>query len=337
MATIFIKFKVLFYNFKRRVACCIKYIIHRGLSLLNLDGCIRTLVEGCEHDSFKVKMIPPPTFYQKGTVRVIEKFGSDVSLDLSNLTDHAGYFGYTDLGDRFLRSIIKKDFYIIDVGGNIGLKALEFGWLAPQGKVYSIEPDPTIFPILVENTSGCINNNISSYNFGFGNEIRRASLISVCPWNNGMNRIVENQEKFERYSSEARVEIELCKLDDFVMIEGLHKLDLIKIDAEGYEFEILNGSICSLLRFRPIVFIEIDSGNLANNNSTPGRVLKFLSDINYSIFDLTWRELNSQDSFTNCHLDVICIPWRDWSAKSSAVDFGISVGRGQGGSPSSIV
>jgi FkbM family methyltransferase len=46
-------------------------------------------------------------------------------------------------------------------------------------------------------------------------------------------------------------------LDSFVHNRGIDRVDLIKIDTDGYELEVLKGAADSLCRFRPIVIFEL--------------------------------------------------------------------------------
>jgi precorrin-6B methylase 2 len=57
----------------------------------------------------------------------------------------------------------------------------------------------------------------------------------------------------------------------------LDKLDLIKMDIEGFEYKVLKNSKRSLMKFRPKIIAEIHSPNLRL------KVLKILSDMKYEM------------------------------------------------------
>ena len=45
-------------------------------------------------------------------------------------------------------------------------------------------------------------------------------------------------------------------LDEYVAAEGLQRLDLIKLDVDGYEADVLEGAFQSILRFKPVIMAE---------------------------------------------------------------------------------
>ena len=45
-------------------------------------------------------------------------------------------------------------------------------------------------------------------------------------------------------------------LDDFVIREGLDRLDLIKIDVDGHEYPVLKGGTRTLARFQPDLLMD---------------------------------------------------------------------------------
>ena len=49
-------------------------------------------------------------------------------------------------------------------------------------------------------------------------------------------------------------------IDDYVKINKLSSVDLIKIDVEGYEGPVLEGALKSIEMFKPILFVEISWG-----------------------------------------------------------------------------
>jgi hypothetical protein len=61
-------------------------------------------------------------------------------------------------------------------------------------------------------------------------------------------------------------------------------MDVMKIDIEGYEMHALKGSVNSLRRFKPALFIEVGYTRLINNKTTPNELVKFLEDLGYKVF-----------------------------------------------------
>lgn len=58
-------------------------------------------------------------------------------------------------------------------------------------------------------------------------------------------------------NTENKINISIKKLDDVISEKQVRNIDFIKIDVEGFEFEVLKGAKHSLENFRPILFVEI--------------------------------------------------------------------------------
>ena len=94
------------------------------------------------------------------------------------------------------------------------------------------------------------------------------------------------------YSEAAMVDVRVVSIDAF----NFSRLDLIKIDVEGMEFEALAGAIKSIERHRPILFVEslkVDKAQLR----------AFLEDLNYSVVPvgLNFLAIHKKDK---CHASV---------------------------------
>jgi len=77
--------------------------------------------------------------------------------------------------------------------------------------------------------------------------------------------------------SDPGVGIAMHPLDSF----GLERIDLLKIDTEGYELPIVVGATDTLRRCRPVVVIE-QKGKEADNRGRPANeALAFLSDLGF--------------------------------------------------------
>jgi hypothetical protein len=88
-------------------------------------------------------------------------------------------------------------------------------------------------------------------------------------------------------SNNSGYEINVITLDN--KFKHLKKLDFIKIDAEGNEFEILKGSKDLINSLHPIIYFEFDPKKGVDTN----QILNFLESFNYIFYSLFHHILNS--------------------------------------------
>jgi FkbM family methyltransferase len=148
---------------------------------------------------------------------------------------------YTDV----LKKIIKNDWICADVGANIGYYSLLLAKLAPQGKVYAIEPNEELCGMI--KASAALNDfkNIEVINQAVGNE--NAVKTFYLSGDSGFSSL-KNID-----SAQKNVQVRETKLDDL-----LDKVDFIKIDTEGTAKDVVLGMAGILKNSRPkAIQIEI--------------------------------------------------------------------------------
>jgi FkbM family methyltransferase len=172
-----------------------------------------------------------------------------------------------------LRPYVHEGDVAIDVGANLGFMSGILGTLTgPNGRVFSFEPSPSTYPKLLEVLSVNGFTNVTAYNIGCGTEEQAVTLY--YPPSSG-HATIRPDEQITNCSREQVIRI--VKLDDFLG-PLLNRLDLIKIDTEGYEDEVLLGAVQLLRRFKPVIYIELCSQYLASSE----RAIMTLHELGYS-------------------------------------------------------
>ena len=248
------------------------------------------------------KLVPNNYQYKKGTIRKF-KTHNDVMLevDISDYVGHYLYYGFKDDGHEKLYELVKKGDYILDIGTNIGSTILQFAVLiGKEGFVYGFEPDSINYANCQRNIS--LNNfsNLEVSQIGLGDERGSFDLVVDTDSNRGGNRISDN------ISGKSTSKIVVERLDDWMQNKPIERVDLIKIDVEGYELKVLKGGEKSILKYKPIFFIELDEDNLKATGDSANKLIELLEEWNYSIIDsITGLPVKSTDNFINCHVDII--------------------------------
>ena len=148
--------------------------------------------------------------------------------------------------------------------------------------------------------------NIKLINQGLGNEKTTAFLYNVNANNGGMQRLLKENERNISYEKTA---VNIDRLDNSVIKFSIPRPSFIKIDVEGYEFNVLMGGKETILKYRPALFIELDDNNLREQGRTAKELIELIIHFQYKIINAaTGSAVDENTKFTNCHFDILCTP-----------------------------
>ncbi len=156
--------------------------------------------------------------------------------------------------DDFVKNIVKSGDKIIDVGAHWGVFSVLFGKLVGEyGKVYAFEASRKNFKILKKNI--CINKlsqTVKPYNLAIGNEEKKVNL-AIADTSSGHNSIYDKHLKgIKKYET-----ISQTTIDKFTEENSIKSIDLLKIDVEGYEYNVLKGAEETIKRSKDMwLFVE---------------------------------------------------------------------------------
>lgn len=152
----------------------------------------------------------------------------------------------------------KKDQVVIDVGVYYGDSAI---WWAKffNANVIAFEPNKKVFDIMQENIKlNNLENKITAYNVALGNGKEQSYTLQG--------------QMFAKSNSGERIETK--RLDDF----SFNQIDILKIDVEGFEYEVLEGAVNTITKFKPKIILEVHSKELKK------KCLEFLKGKGYIIY-----------------------------------------------------
>lgn len=238
-------------------------------------------VRGSEYQGFRYKFIPGASMYKPGSLRNVNRNGINYSLDISCLMQWYVYWDFKAKDRDCLYSLIRQGDIVFDIGTNIGETLLNFAKLTgTNGFVYGFEPDNENYTNVSENI--VLNNfkNIHVFKKAVSDRIETVKLYCVDTHNRGMNRILPDEET----ESASYIVLETTTLDNIMQENKIPKVDVMKIDIEGYEMHALSGAVDTLKKFKPSLFIEVGYTRLIKNNSHPVELIKLLEGLGYKIF-----------------------------------------------------
>lgn len=250
------------------------------------------------------RLIPPLYFYRAGSIRRVESDGLKYELDISRLIDHSIYFyKLNEPTWEILFNYIHHDSHVVDVGANIGFLSLRFAKIVKKGMVYSFEPDSENFKNLKNNVELNNFNNVKVFNKALGAKSETVLLYKIYTNNPGANRIL-----FEKPELPHKVErVEVGVFDDVADQQKISRVDVMKIDVEGFEIFVLQGALNIIAKCKPILFVELAEVNLRQHGYTAMSLVEFIENLGYDVKDARTMKVVDRHK-PDYHTDIICLP-----------------------------
>lgn len=160
--------------------------------------------------------------------------------------------GYETNFDKQLQQNIKKGDIVWDIGANIGHYTSLFSKLTGQtGSVIAFEPSPTNFSVLVNAVSHL--NNVLLKNFGLGNENSNVNFLQGVDDLGATSRILDKDK-----NSNNSITVPIKVADTLIETNEVLIPNIIKIDVEGFEYEVIQGLNKTLLNHQVrVIGVEI--------------------------------------------------------------------------------
>lgn len=188
-------------------------------------------------------------------------------------------------------SHLKAGQTFIDIGANIGQHSMYAASIVGEtGSVHAFEPIPSLYEQIQDSIkANAFEEIVHAHNCALGEEEKVEKLF--VSKNKGGSSLVNDDETQERISVHIK--------NGDKELSAIPNIDVIKIDVEGYEYEVLRGIRQTLTTHRPIIFIEF-SGNFyyTQGNNNGANILKLLRDLGYELFDI-------EDNLTKITDDVL--------------------------------
>jgi FkbM family methyltransferase len=163
----------------------------------------------------------------------------------------------------------------LDIGANIGLTALVLAALAPRGRVLAAEPSPRTVEALRETLRlNGIADRVEVLPLAVGAGPGEAAFHADAAHSAG-SKLVDAGTMDHATLAAPPVAVPVTTLDALVERAGLPRIDLVKVDVEGFESDVLDGAAATIARHRPAFILEFNAWTLlCNRNANPRTVLE---------------------------------------------------------------
>jgi FkbM family methyltransferase len=248
---------------------------------------------------------------RRGNYRALRKFsgpvlrnysykGFKVTHDIRNKSQWNAYI----LGEHqpgvahWLATFASPDATSLDIGANVGVFALELLVSSrPHGIVHAFEPNPEAVALLEKTIAdNSLQENLKVHGFALGEEERLAEL-KIPDKNNGAAsmRPVE--------SANHVVQVQVRQFLNWWKEWGCPKIDVIKIDVEGLEYEVVDTLKPVLDRDKPGIVME-----LSPRKYDASSLVEKIIGMGYEVFQVTedppyWKNL---PEIYEEQLDIVC-------------------------------
>jgi FkbM family methyltransferase len=168
---------------------------------------------------------------------------------------------------------VGDDWTILDCGAHIGYYSLLFASLATHGRVFAFEASAKTADMFERNVAhnrdrlgelGTIDLIPAALGATVGENVVETLYFSGLPTDNG-----RTEQAFD-----------FTTVDAFVAARGLDRVDLIKTDVDGWDYDVLLGARATIERFRPTILSEVNYA-LEWRGRTPDDVARLVEELEY--------------------------------------------------------
>jgi FkbM family methyltransferase len=181
---------------------------------------------------------------------------------------------------------------LADIGAATGLYSRLFCACGPGHRAVAYEPSPSQMAIAVGRITRA----------GSASRIQlRPCAVGRAP---GRVRIAVAENNFASVETGASgapgIDVEMTSIDSDVAARGLEP-DLLKIDVEGFEYEVLLGARELLARRKPPICLELHLGLLERRGVSPRQVVDLLQSHGYRFRTYHGVALDAEDVWDSVH------------------------------------
>lgn len=219
------------------------------------------------------------------------------------------YKRYLEAGPvHILKQYVEANTTVLDVGANIGFFTSIFShWVAPSGKVVAFEPEKVNF--------NSLSNRVGNSSWGKYVQIENQAVaeitgdvyLEINPLHPGDHKIGENGKK-----------VFATTIDEYLQRNFLPKVSFIKVDVQGFEFNVIKGAEKTIFSDQPTIFLEADQNALIKQSTSVEEVIEWLKQRGYSAHiikkngQLEEAKIQRQlKILKNGYLDILFLPSKD--------------------------
>lgn len=182
----------------------------------------------------------------------------------------------------FLLSVFRSGMTFLDVGANLGYyTALAIARVGKQGKIVALEPDVENFGFLKKTVQANNADNVVCIQKAAADQAGKLTLY-VSSGNRGDNRLYSND------LCDGSYDVDVSTVDIMLQEQGVAKVDLVKIDVQGFERQVFRGMKETIRQSdQMIMLMEFWPFGLESAGTNTLEFLRELEGAGLELFELT--------------------------------------------------
>ncbi len=223
----------------------------------------------------------PSKYWQRNPIVRTDALGLKFQLDLRDNSQRCLYFNgrYEPKTLEFICGIIRKDDVFIDIGAHIGIHALVVAKELKKiggGKVIAFEPTTDSFSLLQYNSS--LNQlSIDAFNLALGNKKGKFQIYGDKKWGK-----YDAAVRSMFGDGEIIQDVDVDTFDNWISNKTISRIDIVKMDVEGAEYNVLKGMLNTLCVMKPrYLILEIKQGLLLKAGIEKDCIFNLMNNLNY--------------------------------------------------------
>ena len=213
--------------------------------------------------------------------------GMVINIDTHSFLEWYIYFygAFRPQISKLLNRMLRPGQVAFDIGSNIGMHAMIMAnRVGPAGQVHVFEPDPHPMGRLKANM------NLN----GLANVVLNQAAISSRTETRQLFLHDDTIGNFANASLQAAnvgrstttIDMKVWSLDDYVAANPIPRLDVIKLLAQGEEWNALQGGIETIKRHRPKIFFLWEPSYWARQSLCLMDAVRFFKDLGYATYQV---------------------------------------------------
>jgi FkbM family methyltransferase len=207
----------------------------------------------------------------KTVIRQID--GVTFELDMREIIDASLFYSGTfeAEAEKTITAALRPGMIALDIGANFGYHTFRMARaVGNDGKVIAIEPTGWAFGKLQRNISlNCFNN-------------IRPLQVALGDFDHGAREFrFQSSYRLDGTDLSADEIMPMYTLDTLMSMNGVDRVDFVKMDVDGFEGKVIRGAQETLARYHPILFFEITPSAMRANGDDPVELVRTLTGLGY--------------------------------------------------------